>query len=92
MLFSHHHHHHDRHHHHHHHARNHNNWEVSGDSFPQGSSTNSGYKYFLDPPNSVRKNNEKATVCVKLGDKEICSESVDAVTEEFIKLEHKKFG
>lgn len=40
----------------------------------------------------MRKNNEKATVCVKLGDKEICSESVDAVTEEFIKLEHKKFG
>ncbi|CAI0390317.1 unnamed protein product [Linum tenue] len=30
-------------------------------------------------------------VCVTVGDEKICSENVDSVAEEFIKMEHKKF-
>ncbi|CAK7332545.1 unnamed protein product [Dovyalis caffra] len=34
---------------------------------------------------------EKAPVCVRVGDNVVCSENVDEVAEEFIKLEHKRF-
>uniref|UniRef100_A0A2C9UU35 Uncharacterized protein n=1 Tax=Manihot esculenta TaxID=3983 RepID=A0A2C9UU35_MANES len=81
------------HHHHHHHAKSPtNNWDASYDSF-QDSSFNNGYMYFLDPPkrNHVAEHHQEPPICVKLGDKEICSESVDTVAEEFIKLEHKRF-
>ncbi|CAI0463671.1 unnamed protein product [Linum tenue] len=30
-------------------------------------------------------------VCVTVADENICSENVDSVAEEFIKMEHKKF-
>ncbi|KDP26692.1 hypothetical protein JCGZ_17850 [Jatropha curcas] len=75
------HHHHHLHHQPYHHTNHPNNKEAS-------------YESFVDP---LRRNNrvqeyERSKVCVRVGDQEICKESVDAVTEEFLKLEHQKFG
>ncbi|KAJ4846416.1 hypothetical protein Tsubulata_044960 [Turnera subulata] len=85
----------------HHHAkkhhqpnnRHHHNWEASNSyHYTTTTTTGSEYQYFLDPP---RKHQHveyvRSPVSVAMQNLEVCNENVDAVAEEFIKLEHKKF-
>ncbi|CAL1395308.1 unnamed protein product [Linum trigynum] len=61
------------------------------------SSDDCGYCYYPPKREEVMARYERASslpspkVCVTVADENICSENVDSVAEEFIKMEHKKF-
>ncbi|CAN1152223.1 hypothetical protein LINPERPRIM_LOCUS28796 [Linum perenne] len=54
-----------------------------------------GYDYHYPPKIEEVKRRERthnpSPVCVKFGSQKICNDNVDAVADEFIRLEHRKF-
>ncbi|CAN1795162.1 hypothetical protein LINPERHAP1_LOCUS20516 [Linum perenne] len=53
-----------------------------------------GYGYHAPKSEDVKqpeRTSNSSRVCVKFGSQKICSDNVDTVAEEFIRLKHKKF-
>ncbi|CAN0896286.1 hypothetical protein LINGRAHAP2_LOCUS18397 [Linum grandiflorum] len=66
---------------------------MSSSSSSRANNHYAGYDYYPSKCNEVKRleRSPPSPICVKFGSQKICSDNVDTVAEEFIRLEHKKF-